>query len=80
MKLIIKIFDTYELAPDNWETEYLVYVVNDDGTLVRAYNQIYGEPELMSTAGTLYSQYNINETIRIPNTKSTEEVLNEIRN
>lgn len=82
MKLIIKTHDIYDIGHDDSINEYVLYVTTNDGVFVEAsvINDVYGEKLLDVAIKSIRTKYNITQEIRVPYNKTTEEVLNEVRN
>lgn len=57
MKLIVNNNDTYDIGHDDSINEYILYVTTDDGVLVKALDQIYGENILEESIAILRKQY-----------------------
>jgi hypothetical protein len=76
MKLIVNNNDTYDIGHDDSINEYILYVTTDDGVLVKALDDVYGENVLQESIAVLRKQYNFTKITYLSLDQTTEETLN----
>ena len=76
MKLIVNNNNTYDIGHDDSIKEYLLYVTTDDGVLVKALDDVYGENVLQESIAVLRKQYDFTVITHLSLDQTPEEVLN----